>query len=47
MKILFISGTHPRHTFIANALASTGYLTALILEEREATIPSPPPRPQY
>lgn len=42
MKILFMTGSHPRHAMIARALASTGALAGLIIEQREAHIPSTP-----
>jgi methionyl-tRNA formyltransferase len=42
MKIIFITGTHSRHSFIAQALASTGFLSALILEQREEMLPPTP-----
>ena len=42
MKILFITGTHPRHAYLARVLESTGCLSTLILEQRETFIPQPP-----
>jgi folate-dependent phosphoribosylglycinamide formyltransferase PurN len=42
MKITFITGSHPRHAFIARKLAETGFLDCLIIEKRESFIPSPP-----
>ncbi len=42
MKIVLITGTHPRHIFIANVLYKTGCLAALIIEERENIHPLPP-----
>lgn len=42
MKILFLTGNHPRHLFVARALAQTGHLAALVLEAREAHVPVPP-----
>jgi methionyl-tRNA formyltransferase len=42
MKIVFMTGNHPRHLFMARALARTGRLKALILETREAHVPVPP-----
>jgi folate-dependent phosphoribosylglycinamide formyltransferase PurN len=42
MKIVFMTGNHPRHLFMARALARTGRLEALILETREAHVPPPP-----
>ena len=40
MKILFMTGSHPRHAMIARAVASTGALAGLVIEQREAHIPS-------
>lgn len=42
MKILFLTGNHPRHLFMARALARTGHLAGLVLETREAHVPAPP-----
>jgi len=42
MKIVFFTGNHPRHAFIAQTLASTGYLAAVIQETRESFLPTPP-----
>jgi methionyl-tRNA formyltransferase len=41
MKIVFIAGSHPRHQFIARALFQTGYLSLIIIEERENHLPRP------
>ena len=42
MKIVFITGSHPRHCFVARALASTGMLSTIILEDRGEHMPAPP-----
>ena len=42
MKIVLITGSHPRHAFIARSLAETGCLSAVIVEQREAFVPSAP-----
>lgn len=42
MKIVFITGSHPRHAFIARALADTGLLAGLIIEQREEHVPVAP-----
>lgn len=42
MKIVFITGSHPRHAYIARALASTGRLAGLVIEQREEHVPEPP-----
>ena len=43
MKIIFITGSHPRHACIARSLAQTGYLSNVIIEQREEFIQTPPP----
>ncbi|WP_417449916.1 formyltransferase family protein [Kordiimonas sp.] len=42
MKVVFVTGDHPRHSYIARALARTGYLTAIVSERRDAFMPEPP-----
>ncbi len=42
MSVVFLSGNHPRHLFVARAIAGTGQLTGLVLETREEHIPEPP-----
>ncbi len=42
MKITCIVGNHPRHAFIARSIAASGFLTDIIVEEREIFMPSPP-----
>ncbi len=42
MSLVFISGNHPRHRYIAECLASTGKLVAWVVEVREEFVPSPP-----
>src|SRR4029077_18859748 len=42
MSIVFMTGNHPRHFFMARALARTGQLTGLVLETREDHISQPP-----
>lgn len=42
MKIMFLTGNHPRHLYLARVLARTGCLQALVLETREAHVPVPP-----
>jgi methionyl-tRNA formyltransferase len=43
MKVTLLTGSHPRHLFVAQSLYQAGLLAALIIEEREAFVPSPPP----
>lgn len=42
MSIVFITGNHPRHAYIARCLAATGKLKKVIIEQREAHLPAPP-----
>lgn len=44
MKIVFLTGNHPRHAFIARQLAETGYLESIVQEQRENFLPNPPER---
>ncbi|MCP4595916.1 formyltransferase family protein [Neptuniibacter sp.] len=41
-KLIFLTGDHPRHLYIARALAKAGLLSKLIIERREHFIPKPP-----
>lgn len=42
MKVLFFTGDHPRHRFMARVIAEAGHLAGLILERRETHRPDPP-----
>lgn len=42
MKIILITGSHPRHKFIANKIAETGNLDLIISQKREPFVPQPP-----
>ncbi|MFC4348793.1 formyltransferase family protein [Kordiimonas lipolytica] len=42
MKIVFFTGNHRRHAFMARTLAATGHLAAIIREERALFLPEPP-----
>jgi folate-dependent phosphoribosylglycinamide formyltransferase PurN len=42
MSIIFISGNHPRHKYIAKCLEETGMLKAWVIEQRESFVPEPP-----
>lgn len=42
MKIIFLTGSHPRHSFIANTLFGNNLLSGLIIEERGEHVPIPP-----
>ena len=42
MRIVFLTGSHPRHAYMARALAKSGSLVGLVIEQREAFVPDPP-----
>ena len=42
MKIVLITGNHPRHACIARSLAKTGFLKTVIVEQREEFEPTAP-----
>ncbi len=42
MPVVFMTGSHPRHAFLARCLAATGHLVGLVVEERGAHVPEPP-----
>ena len=42
MKVVLITGSHMRHSYILNELFSAGKLAGVIMEKREAFIPTPP-----
>jgi len=42
MKVVFFTGNHRRHAFMARTLAATGFLAAIIREERALFLPEPP-----
>lgn len=42
MNVLLLTGTHPRHTFMAEQIDSTENLAGLVLENRGAHVPPPP-----
>ncbi|CAM3530166.1 formyl transferase [Marinicrinis lubricantis] len=42
MNVMLLTGSHPRHLYVASQLAKSGFLQALVVEEREALVPSPP-----
>lgn len=43
MKVLLLTGSHPRHLYLVNQLVKLGLVTAHVMEEREEFIPQPPP----
>jgi len=42
MNTIFMTGSHPRHLYIARMLHQAGLLRALVIEQRENFVPSPP-----
>lgn len=42
MKVLLLTGSHPRHLYLVNQLAKLGIVTAHVIEKRGAFIPQPP-----
>lgn len=42
MKILLLTGSHPRHLYIVNKLAELGIVAAHVMEIRESFVPQPP-----
>lgn len=42
MKVVFLTGSHPRHAYIARLLANNGMLSGLVIEDRKDHIPKPP-----
>ncbi|MEK4513064.1 methionyl-tRNA formyltransferase [Paenibacillus anaericanus] len=42
MRLLLITGSHPRHSYVAQMLYNAGFLSSLIVENREEFLPSPP-----
>ncbi len=42
MKIIFITGSHPRHKFIARCVFETGHKGAIICDDRGTHVPAPP-----
>ncbi|WP_087569409.1 formyltransferase family protein [Paenibacillus sp. MY03] len=42
MNTVFMTGSHPRHLYIARRLHEAGLLRALVIEQRESFVPAPP-----
>lgn len=42
MKMVVITGDHPRHKYLANQLAEAGLLAGWVIEKRKAFMPEPP-----
>ncbi len=41
MRVLFLTGSHPRHLHIAKEMHNAGFLQGLLIEKRESFIPEP------
>ncbi|MCJ2136353.1 formyl transferase [Methylobacterium sp. J-026] len=44
MNVVFLTGDHPRHAQLAQSVAASGHLAGLVIETREAFVPSAPER---
>jgi len=42
MSIVFMTGSHPRHFFMARAIVRSGHLAGVVFERRETHRPAPP-----
>lgn len=42
MKIVLLTGSHPRHFYVANQLIKTGQVVGHLVEQRENFVPQPP-----
>lgn len=42
MRVLLLTGSHPRHLYLVNKLAELGVVAAHVMEVREAFVPQPP-----
>ena len=42
MKIVLLTGSHPRHFYVANKLLQTGHIVGHLIEQREVFVPQPP-----
>lgn len=43
MKVVLLTGSHPRHFFVVNQLAELGIVAGHVVEQREEFVPQPPP----
>ncbi|MCP1357548.1 formyltransferase family protein [Aneurinibacillus migulanus] len=43
LRVVLLTGSHPRHLHVARTLYDAGLLTAVMVEERENFTPDPPP----
>ncbi|MCR8660535.1 formyltransferase family protein [Paenibacillus endoradicis] len=42
MKVVLLTGSHPRHLHVVNQLVNTGYVVGHVIEQREEFVPQPP-----
>lgn len=42
MRIVFLTGSHPRHAYVARSIEKSGFLVGLVIEKREEFVPSAP-----
>jgi len=42
VRVLLLTGSHPRHLYVVNKLAELGIVAAHVMEVREAFVPQPP-----
>src|SRR4051794_17851631 len=42
MRLLLLTGSHPRHAYVARSLSDSGMLVGLVVETREDFVPIPP-----
>jgi folate-dependent phosphoribosylglycinamide formyltransferase PurN len=42
VKVVLLTGSHPRHLYVVNQLASLGCIVGHVMEQREAFVPQPP-----
>lgn len=42
MRIVLLTGSHPRHLYVANQIKETGFVVGHIIENREEFVPQPP-----
>ena len=42
MSVVFMTGSHPRHAYLARCIAESGLLVGVVVEQREEHVPQPP-----
>jgi len=43
MRVIIMTGSHPRHYYVAEQLIKTGKVVGYLIEQRGSFVPSPPP----